>query len=128
MGSRKSPSGPVSSLTGFVALAQTVLPPGSAAAPAISATGFALAFVAPRGTAIGLMNARKMSTNDVVSASPRFTGSLGTSQIGFSHGRVSSVGTASAVIEMTFTNPSTASATLVAQTWNLQVALQGADL
>lgn len=128
MGSRKSPSGPASSLTGFVALAQTVLPPGTAAAVNVFATGIALAFIAPRGTATGLMNAKKMSTNDVVTASPRGSAALGTSQIGLSAARVSSVGTASAVIELSFTNPSTASATLVAGTWNLNVNLQGADL
>lgn len=128
MSSRRSPSGPKSFVTGFVALAQTVLPPGSAAATAIAATGIFQQFVGPRGTAVTRVDPRQLSTNDVVNASPRFASSLGTSQISFSQGRVSSVGTASAVIEMTFTNPSTASATLVAQTWNLSVSLQGADL
>ena len=126
MSSRKSPSGPSSSITGFVALSQTVVAPGTAG-NAATATGIVAAFVAPRGTAQTRVDPRRLSTNDVVSASPRGTVPLGTSQIGFSHARISSVGTASAVVELTFTNPSTASATLVANTWNLAIALQGAD-
>lgn len=127
MSSRKPPSGPASMLTGFVTLAQTVIAPGSAG-NAATATGIAQMFVPPRGTAVTRIDPRKLSTNDVVGASPRGTVPLGTSQICFSHGRVSSVGTASAVVELTFTNPSTASATLVANTWNLAIQLQGADL
>jgi hypothetical protein len=127
MSSRKSASGPNSMLTGFVALGQTVLPPGSAG-NAGTATGIAQMFVPPRGTAVTRIDPRKLSTNDVVTASPRGTVPLGTSQIALSYGRISSVGTASAVVELTFTNPSTASATLVANTWNLAIQLQGADL
>lgn len=130
MSSRKSPSGPASSLTGLVALAQTVINAGTAG-NAATATGFASIFVPPQGTALALMNATKMSTNDIVSASPRGTVPLGTSQIGLSFARVISVGsaaTSSAIIEFTFINPSTASATLVANTWNINVDLVGADL
>lgn len=126
MSSRKSPSGPRSMITGFVALAQTVVAPGSAG-NAATATGIAQMFVAPRGTAATRIDPRLLSTNDVVSASPRGTVPLGTSQIGFGYARISSVGTASAVVELTFTNPSTASATLVANTWNIGLQLQGAD-
>lgn len=126
MSARKSPSGPATFLTGFVALAQTVINAGSAGNVA-TATGFAAQFVSPRGTAQTRMNAKKMSTNDIVTASPRGTVPLGTSQISLSYARVLSVGTASAIIEMGFTNPSTASATLVANTWNIAITLQGAD-
>ena len=126
MSSRRSPSGPASALTGFVALAQTVINAGSAGTAA-TATGILQRFVAPAGTAATRIDPRLLSTNDVVSASPRGTVPLGTSQICFSHARISSIGTASAVVELTFTNPSTASATLVANTWNLNVALQSAD-
>lgn len=124
--SRRSPSGPVAQIFGFVALAQTVVAPGSAG-NAATATGIAQRFVAPAGTAATRVDPGLLSTNDVVSASPRGTVPLGTSQISLSHARVSSVGTASAVIELTFTNPSTASATLVANTWNIGLLLQGAD-
>jgi hypothetical protein len=133
MSSRRSPSGPSSLLTGFVTLAQTVIAPGTAGIAA-TATGIAQAFFLPHGTAAvpvatpTRMNPKNMSTNDVVSASPRGTAVLGTSQIGLSHARVSSVGSASAVIELSFINPSTASATLVANTWNLGVFLQSTDL
>lgn len=126
MSSRKSPSGPLSNVTAFVALAQTVVAPGSAG-NAATATGIVAAFVAPRGTAVTRVDPRRLSTNDVVNASPRATVPLGTSQVGYSYARISSVGTASAVVELTFTNPSTASATLVANTWNLSISLQGAD-
>ncbi len=127
MSARRSPSGPKTFITGFVALAQTVIPPGSAG-NAATATGFAAQFVAPRGTAQTRIDAKSMSLNDVVTASPRGTVPLGTSQIGLSYARVASVGTASAIIELTFSNPSTASATLVANTWNLNIALQSGDL
>ncbi len=93
MSSRKSPTGPASSLTGVVALAQTVLNAGTAG-NAATATGFASIFISPQGTALGLINVGKMSTNDVVSASPRGTVPLGTSQIGFSFARILSVGSA----------------------------------
>jgi len=130
MSSRKSPTGPASSLTGVVALAQTVLNAGTAG-NAATATGFASIFISPQGTALGLINVGKMSTNDVVSASPRGTVPLGTSQIGFSFARILSVGsaaTSSCIVEFNFINPSTASATLVANTWNINVDLASADL
>jgi hypothetical protein len=129
MGTRRSPSGPKSQVTGFVALAQTVIAPGTAG-QAATATGILSQFVShlPPGTAVTRIDPSDLSTNDVVAASPRGTVPLGTSQIGFSFARISSVGSASAVVELTFTNPSTASATLVANTWNLVVDLVGADL
>ena len=128
MGSRRSPSGPRSSVTGFVVLAQTVIAPGSAGNMG-SATGILQQFVGPRGTAATRMDPRGLSTNDVVSASPRGSAQLGTTQIGFSCARIASVGSASAIVELFFSNPSNAaSATLIANTWNLNIALQSADL
>lgn len=126
MSNRSSPSGPKSLITGFVVLGQTVINAGTAGNVA-TASGIAQKFVAPRGTATTRIDPRLLSTNDVVAASPRGTVPIGTSQIALSYARVSSVGTASAVIELGFTNPSTASATLVANTWNLALTLQGAD-
>lgn len=126
MSSRRSPSGPKSFVTGFVALAQTVIAPGTAGQVA-TATGIAAAFIAPAGSVVTRIDPGLLSLNDVVSASPRTTVPLGTSQISFSYARVASVGSASAVIELAFTNPSTASATLVANTWNLAIALQSGD-
>jgi hypothetical protein len=117
----------VSSLTGIVALAQTVINAGTAG-NAATATGFASVLSGPIGTALGgLMNGLKMTTNDIVSASPRGTVPIGTSQIAFAFARVLSVSSASAIIEFSFINPSTASATLVANTWNINVDLQSAD-
>lgn len=129
MGSRRSPSGPRSAITGFVVLAQTAIPAGSAAGVAVTATGIAQQFIVHNGSAQATrIDPRNLSTNDVVSGSPRGTVPLGTSQIGLSYARISSVGTASAVVEMAFINPSTLAATLVANTWNLSIALQNADL
>lgn len=131
MSSRKSPTGPASSLTGLVALAQTVINAGTAGVAA-TATGFASIFVPPQGTALALMNATRMSTNDIVRASPRGTVPIGTSQIGLSYARVVSVGsaaTSSAIIEFSFINLAEgASATVVANTWNINVDLAGSDL
>lgn len=121
--SRRSPSGPKSFILGFVELAQTVIAPGSAG-NAATATGIAQMFVAPRGTAKTRIDPSELNINDVINVSPRTTVPLGTSQIGLSYARVASVGTASAIIELTFTNPSTASATLVANTWNMMIGLQ----
>lgn len=78
------------------------------------------------------MNATRMSTNDIVRASPRGTVPIGTSQIGLSYARVVSVGsaaTSSAIIEFSFINLAEgASATVVANTWNINVDLAGSDL
>lgn len=122
--SRRSASGPLSSILGIVALAQTTVAAGSAAGVNATATGIA-AFV--RGTSTGRINPKLLSTNDVVTGSPRSTAVLGTSQIGLSHMRISSVSSASAVVEMSFINPSTLAATLIAQTWNINIALQSGD-
>ena len=129
MGTRKSPSGPRSAVTGFVALAQTAIPAGSAAGVAVTASGILAQFIRIAGsTTVTRIDPRLLSTNDVVTGSPRATVPLGTSQIGISYMRISSIGTASAVVEMAFINPSTLAATLVANTWNLNIALQNADL
>lgn len=132
MSSRKSPSGPVANLTGIIAIAQTTIGAGTIGS-LVTATGFAQILVSPAGTAQALMNARVMSTNDVVTASPRGTVPLSTTGAGsgavfFSFARVLSVGTASAIIEFTFGNTGTTAATAVANTWNINVALAGADL
>ena len=130
MSSRKSPSGPLSSLTGLIRLAQTVIAPGTAG-NAATATAIAEFLVAPQGTALGTINPTKMSTTDIISLSPRGTVPLGTSQIGLSFARVLTLGTAAtstAIIEVSFINPSTASATLVANTWNMNIDLSLSDL
>lgn len=127
MGSRRSPSGPRSSLTGFVAIAQTVVNAGSAGNVA-TATGILQQFKAPGGSVATRIDPRLLSTNDVVTQTPRGTVPIATSQVAISYCRISSIGTASAVVEIGFANPSTASATVVANTFNLNIALQGADL
>lgn len=126
MSSRRGPSGPYGSLTGFVAFAQTVVNAGTAGNIA-TATGIAAMFRAPGSTVQVPINAKRLSTNDVVHGSPRGTVPIGTSQIAVSYMRVSSVGTASAVIEVGYANTSTASATAVANTWNLAISLAKSD-
>lgn len=124
MSSRKSPSGPASSFTGFVVLAATAI----AATTSATVAGTAQIAVGPAGTAFGTMNGLKMSTNDIVSVSPR-TSPISTSpSMVFSHARVSSINTAGiALIELTFGNLATAS-TVTANTWNVNVDLQSSDL
>lgn len=124
MSSRKSPSGPIASFTGFVALAAT----GVAATAVATATGTAQIAIGPAGTAFGLMNGLKMTTNDIVSVSPRVA-PISSSSIVLSHARISSINTAGvAVVELTFGNPQTTGATTVANTWSINVDLQSADL
>jgi len=124
MSSRKSPSGPLSSLTGFVILGNTAI----AATATVTVAGTAQIAIGPAGTAFGTMNGLKMSTNDIVSVSPR-TVPLSTSAVVFSYARVSSINTAGiALLELTFGNPQTTAATVSANTWNVNVDLQGSDL
>lgn len=122
--SRRSPSGPESLIIGFVELAQTVIDIGSAGNVAV-ATGIAQMFVAPGGSVKTRIDPRDLTVNDIVSASPRGTVPLATSQVGLSYSRIASVGSASAVVELAFCNTdNAASATLVANTWNLSITLQ----
>ncbi len=124
MSSRKSPSGPPSSFTGFVQLAIT----GLAATAVATQTGTAQIAIGPSGTAFGFMNGLKMTTNDIVSLSPRVT-PISSNGVVLSQARVSSINTAGiAVIEVTFGNPHTTGATTVANTWNINVDLQSSDL
>ncbi len=129
MSSRRSPSGPRSIITGFVAFAQTVINISTAAGGNVAtATGIITQFKSPGSTVQVRVDPRRLTTNDIVTGSPRGTVPLATSQISVSYFRVASVGTASAVIEITYMNPnSAASATAVANTWNLSVELQKAD-
>jgi hypothetical protein len=112
-----------------VAFAQTVINISTAAGGNVAtATGIFAQFKAPGSTVAVPVDPRRLTTNDIVKGSPRGTVPLSTSQIGVSYFRVSSIGSASAVIEITYTNPnSAASATAVANTWNISADLQKAD-
>ena len=124
MSSRKSPSGPSSSFTGFVQLGTTALA-GTATA---TQTGTAQIAISPGGTAFGNMNGLKMSTNDIVSASPRVV-PISSLAVVLSYARISSINTAGvAIVELTFGNLSTAAATTAANTWSINVDLNSADL
>ena len=113
--------------TGFLRLAQTVCPEGTVQ-PA-TATGFAEVFIGPSGTATGVMDVRHLTTNDVIKLSPRGTVPLSTTGIFLSYARMLSVGTASAIVEVTLGNGAfDGSATAVANTWNMDVMLASADL
>ena len=63
MSNRRSPSGPRSSVTGFIALAQTVVAPGSAGNVA-TATGILAKFRAPGSTVAVPVDPRRLTTND----------------------------------------------------------------
>jgi hypothetical protein len=129
MSTRRSPSGPRASVTGFVAFAQTVINISTAAGGNVAtATGILTQFKAPGSTVQVRVDPRRLTLNDIVTGSPRGTVPLATSQISVQYLRVSSVGSASAVIEIGYVNPnSAASATAVANTWNLSVELQKSD-
>ena len=129
MSSRRSPSGPRAFVTGFVAFAQTVVNISTAVAGNVStATGIITQFKAPGSTVQVRVDPRRLSLNDIVTGSPRGTVPIATSQIGVQYMRISSIGTASAVIEIAYNNmTSAASATSVANTWNVSIELQKAD-
>ena len=118
MADRVSPSGPVSSFKGVLVIAQTAL------AAATAATATAIASV-QSGTAFANMNGFKMSTNSVVSLSPRAAlGSASSNPISC-HARVSAISTAgAATIEVTLGNGTAAGVTAVAQTYDINVALR----
>lgn len=130
MSSRKSPTGPSTSFTGFV-----IVPLTQVAGSAIATVGLlAQIQIGPTGTAIGNMNGLKMTTNDIVSASPRSAVAIGTvpNTVVFSHARVSAVSTVTSVgtatIELSFGNLSSAASTLTPGTWSINVDLMSADL
>lgn len=133
MSSRKSPSGPTSSLTGFVTIGDTNV--GSSSAQA-SFSAIAKIAVAPGGTAFANMNGRLMSTNDTVVVSPRVVPLSSTAgcPVVIAFARVLSVeastlSTAVGIIQVGLQSPNiTASAVAVSNTYDITVALRGADL
>jgi hypothetical protein len=132
MGSRRSPSGPQSFLTGFIALDATAV--GSSTAQA-TVTAIARILVGPAGTAAANMNGRIMSSNDVVSVSPRVTplSSVSGAPVSIAYARVVSVeaatiSTAVAIIQVALQNSTNTLATTPANTYDLAVTLRSADL
>ena len=132
MGSRKSPSGPLSALSGFITIGETAI--GSATA-ITSVTAIARVAIGPAGTATANMNGKIMSTNDVVSVSPRI-GTIGTTPnvpVAIAYARVVSVesatvSTAVGIIQLGLYPTTTASSTAQANTFDISVALRSADL
>lgn len=133
MGSRRSPSGPQSFLTGFVTIGDTAVTSSTANS---SFTAVARIAIGPAGTAFANMNGKLMSTNDTVSISPRVVPLSTTAgvpvNIGFA--RVISVesatiATCSAIIQVGLV-PAVAGAASVAvsNTYDIEVALRSADL
>lgn len=132
MSSRKPPSGPQSMLTGFVVIPETAV---ASATVETTATAIANIQVPPSGTATARMNGRVMSTNDVVSWSPRTVPLSTTAQVpvALTYARVISVeaatiSTALAILELGFLPYTTANATLQANTIDIAVHLRSADL
>lgn len=132
MSSRRAPSGPQSFLTGFIAIDATAV--GSATAQS-TVTAVARIFIAPAGTATANMNGRIMSTNDVVTLSPRTVplSSVAGAPVSIAYARVisveaASISTATAIIQIGLQNSTTTLATVVANTFDMAVALRSADL
>lgn len=133
MSSRRAPSGPASFLTGFIVLPLTVITTSTVANA--TATAVARIAVGPAGTAFANMNGKVMGTNDIVALTPRTLplNSAGV-PVSLQYARVLSVesatvATATAIIEVGLQGSSSgASATAIANTWSMMVALQSADL
>jgi membrane-associated protease RseP (regulator of RpoE activity) len=133
MSSRKSPSGPQSFISGFITVGDTSV--GSSSAQA-TFSAIAKIAVSPAGTAFANMNGKLMSTNDVVSVSPRVVPMSTTSgsPVVIAFARVLSVeastlSTAVGIIQIGLQTVNiTASAVAVSNTYDITVALRGADL
>lgn len=133
MSSRKPPSGPLASLTGFVVIPATAIA-SSTAETTVSA--IANIQVPPSGTATANMNGKVMSTNDVVSWSPRVVPLSTTSGVPVQlvYARVLSVqaatiGTAIGIIQLGFhAGVAGAAATVQANTIDIDVSLRSSDL
>lgn len=133
MGSRRSPTGPLSFLTGFITVGDTAVT-SSTAVSSFSAT--ARISIGPAGTAFANMNGKVMSTNDSVNISPRVVPISTTAGVPVNIGwaRVASVesatvSTAIAIIQVGLV-PQVAGAASVAvsNTYDICVALRSADL
>ncbi len=132
MSSRKSPTGPSSFLTGFITVGDTAVASSSAQS---TFTAIAKIAVPPSGTASANMNGRVMSTNDVVSITPRVVPLSTTAGVPtiLAYARVksvenSSITTAVAIIEVGLQSPLASAAVAVSNTYDINVFLRSADL
>jgi hypothetical protein len=132
MSSRRPPSGPQAFLSGFIAVPAVTLVSSSAQA---TVSAIARIFIGPAGTATANMNGRVMSTNDVVTLSPRVVplSSVAGAQVTLSYARVmsveaSTVATALAWIQLGVQNSTNVVGDIPANTYDIAVTLRGADL
>lgn len=133
MGSRRSPTGPQSFLTGFVTVGDTAVTSSTAVS---SFSAIARIAIGPAGTAFANMNGKVMSTNDTVSVSPRVVPISTTAGVPVNIGwaRIASVeaatvSTAVAIVHVGLV-PQVAGAASVAvsNTYDISVSLRSADL
>jgi hypothetical protein len=132
MGSRRSPSGPQSFLTGFITIDATAI--GSSTAQA-TVSAIARIAIAPSGTAFANMNGKLISTNDVVAVSPRVVplSSVSGAPAVIAYARIvsveaSTISTAVAIVQVALQGTTNTLATAPANTFDLTVSLRGADL
>lgn len=133
MGSRRSASGPTSFLTGFVTVGDTAVTSSTAVS---SFSAIAKIAIGPAGTAFANMNGRVMSTNDVVSVSPRVVPISTTAgvPVNVAWARIASVeastlSTAVAIVQIGLApQVSGAAGVAVSNTYDISVALRSADL
>jgi len=133
MGSRRSPTGPQSFLTGFVTVGDTTLNSSTAVS---SFSAIARIAIGPAGTAFANMNGKVMSTNDAVAVSPRvvpLSTTAGAPAI-IAWARIMSVeaatiSTAVAIVQIGLA-PGVAATTPVAvsNTYDISVSLRSGDL
>jgi hypothetical protein len=133
MGSRRSPTGPLSNLTGFVTVGDTAVTSSTAVS---SFSAIARISIGPAGTAFANMNGKVMSTNDQVSVSPRVVpiGTTAGVPVNIAWARIASVesatvSTAVAIVQIGLApQVSGAAGVAVSNTYDISVALRSADL
>lgn len=133
MGSRRSPTGPLSFLTGFITVGDTAVTSSTAVS---SFSAVARIAIGPAGTAFANMNGKVMSTNDTVSVSPRVVPLSTTAgvPVNIAWARIASVesatiSTATAIVQVGLApQVSGAAGVAVSNTYDISVSLRSADL
>lgn len=133
MGSRRSPTGPLSFLTGFITVGDTAVTSSTAVS---SFSAIARIAIGPAGTAFANMNGKVMSTNDIVALNPRVVPISTTAGVPVNIGwarivsvEAATVATAVAVVQVGLAPQQAGAASVaVSNTYDISVSLRSADL
>lgn len=128
MSSRKSSSGPASALNGFITVGETAVAPSTTET---LVTAVAQVQIPPSGASVGNMNAKLMSTRDIVSVTPRVTpiSSTAAVPIRVNWAKVLSVDPNQAIIQLALQPTiSGVPATAAPNTYDIDVTLRSGDL